>query len=155
MSLLSRWIHFENHLSVGRPAVCSTAFSRRPCFRSSPSAWLIRSELLWRPRTDAGSGIKYAIEDAVVAAKVLSAPLKSGRVRVQELAEVQRRREWPTRIIQAFGAFFLEQVIGRALRSGRPIRIPRLVWVLFRLPFLAKLFARLVAFGLWRVHVGN
>jgi hypothetical protein len=40
----------------------------------------------------AGAGIKYAIEDAVVAANVLTAPLETGRVRVQELAEVQRRR---------------------------------------------------------------
>jgi len=103
----------------------------------------------------AGSGIKYAIEDAVVAANVLAAPLKSGRVRVQELAEVQRRREWPTRFIQAFGAFFLKQVIGRALYSGRPIHIPYFARLLFRLPLVPKLFARLVAFGLWRVHVRN
>jgi 2-polyprenyl-6-methoxyphenol hydroxylase-like FAD-dependent oxidoreductase len=103
----------------------------------------------------AGSGIKYAIEDAVVAANVLTAPLKAGRVRVQDLAEVQRRREWPTRFIQVFGAFFLKQVVGRALCSGRPIRVPRFVGLLFRLPFLARLFARLVAFGLWRVHVRN
>src|SRR5829696_4995440 len=103
----------------------------------------------------AGSGIKYAIEDAVVAANVLSAPLKAGRVRVQELAEVQRQREWPTRFIQAFGAFFLKQVIGRALYSGRPIHIPYFARLLFRLPLVPKLFARLVAFGLWRVHIRN
>jgi 2-polyprenyl-6-methoxyphenol hydroxylase-like FAD-dependent oxidoreductase len=103
----------------------------------------------------AGSGIKYAIEDAVVAANVLSASLKAGRVRVQDLAEVQRRREWPTRFIQAFGAFFLKQVIGRALRSGKPIRVPRFVGLLFRLPLVPKLFAWLVAFGLWQVHVRN
>lgn len=103
----------------------------------------------------AGSGIKYAIEDAVVAANVLAAPLKSGRVRVQELAEVQRRREWPTRFIQALGAFFLKQVIGRALYSGRPIHIPYFARLLFRLPLVPKLFARLVAFGLWRVHIRN
>src|SRR5262249_6216504 len=37
----------------------------------------------------AGSGIKYAIEDAVEAANVLAAPLRAGRVRVRNLAEVQ------------------------------------------------------------------
>jgi 2-polyprenyl-6-methoxyphenol hydroxylase-like FAD-dependent oxidoreductase len=103
----------------------------------------------------AGSGIKYAIEDAVVAAKLLSGPLKAGRVSTQDLAEVQRRREWPTRIIQAFGAFGLKWVVGRALRSGRPFRVPRFVGLPFRLPFLAELFARLLAFGVWRVHVSN
>jgi 2-polyprenyl-6-methoxyphenol hydroxylase-like FAD-dependent oxidoreductase len=103
----------------------------------------------------AGSGIKYAIEDAVVAAKLLSGPLKAGRVSTQDLAEVQRRREGPTRIIQAFGAFGLKWVVGRALRSGRPFRVPRFVGLPCRLPFLAKLFARLLAFGVWRVHVRN
>jgi len=93
--------------------------------------------------------------NAAVAANVLSAPLKAGRVRVQDLAEVQGRREWPTRFIQAFGAFFLERVIGRALRSGRPIRVPRFVELLFRLPLVPKLVAWLVAFGLWQVHVRN
>jgi hypothetical protein len=120
------------------------------------STLLPRLALRWKlVLPDARSGIKYAIEDAVVAANVLSAPLKSGRICTQKLAEVQRRREWPTRFIQVFGTFFLEQLIGRALRSGRLFCVPRFVGLLFRLPFLHKRFARLVAFGLWRVHVGN
>src|SRR5713101_571894 len=57
----------------------------------------------------AGAGIKYAIEDAVVAANVLAEPLRAQGVRLSDLAEVQRRREWPTRIIQAVGAFGLRQ----------------------------------------------
>ena len=100
----------------------------------------------------AGAGIKYAIEDAVVAANVLAAPLKSGRVRLADLAEVQRRREWPTRVIQALGAMGLRQ-IGRALRSGSPQPVPRFIRVLFRLPLVPKLFAHMIAFGIWRVHV--
>ena len=102
----------------------------------------------------AGSGIKYAIEDAVVAANVLTAPLKAGRVGLGDLAEVQRRREWPTRVIQALGAFGLTQ-IRRALRSGGPLTVPRWLRLLFRLPLLPKMFARLLAFGLWRVHVND
>jgi 2-polyprenyl-6-methoxyphenol hydroxylase-like FAD-dependent oxidoreductase len=101
----------------------------------------------------AASGIKYAIEDAVVAANVLTAPLKAGCVRRRDLAEVQRRREWPTRFIQAFGAFGLRQV-GGALRSGR-IRFPAWLPLLFRLPVVPRVIARLFAFGLWRVHVEN
>jgi 2-polyprenyl-6-methoxyphenol hydroxylase-like FAD-dependent oxidoreductase len=102
----------------------------------------------------AGSGIKYAIEDAVVAANLLAAPLLAQRVRLCDLAEVQRRREWPTRVIQAFGAFALNN-LGRALRTGRPLMAPRFVRMLSHLPLLPWLFARLVAFGLWRVHVKN
>jgi hypothetical protein len=37
------------------------------------------------------------VQDAVVAANVLTEPLRNGRVRVEDLAEVQRQREWPTR----------------------------------------------------------
>src|SRR5262249_37763285 len=69
----------------------------------------------------AGSGIKYAMEDAVVAANLLTGPLLAGRVRLRDLAEVQRRREWPTRIIQAVGAFMLKNVMARAVRSKKPL----------------------------------
>ena len=44
-------------------------------------------------------GINYAIQDAVEAANVLAGPLQTGRLKVSDLAEVQRQREWPTRII--------------------------------------------------------
>ena len=47
-----------------------------------------------------GVGINLAIHDAVVAANVLTGPLTGGRVRLSDLARVQRRREWPTRIMQ-------------------------------------------------------
>src|SRR6266699_2731027 len=40
-----------------------------------------------------GVGINYAIQDAVVAANVLSEPLKAGKIRLHDLAEVQRQRE--------------------------------------------------------------
>jgi 2-polyprenyl-6-methoxyphenol hydroxylase-like FAD-dependent oxidoreductase len=100
----------------------------------------------------AGSGIKYAIEDAVVAANLLAEPLKAGRLRLRDLAEVQRRREWPTRFIQAVGAFGL-RVLARALRSGSPQTVPRFARLFFGLPLLARVMARLLAFGLWRVHV--
>jgi 2-polyprenyl-6-methoxyphenol hydroxylase-like FAD-dependent oxidoreductase len=99
----------------------------------------------------AGAGIKYAIEDAVVAANVLAAPLLAGRVGQRDLAEVQRRRIWPTRFIQAFGAFGLRQ-IGRVLKSRRPPALPWIAKLALRTPLLS-LFARLVAIGLWRVKV--
>jgi 2-polyprenyl-6-methoxyphenol hydroxylase-like FAD-dependent oxidoreductase len=102
----------------------------------------------------AGSGIKYAIEDAVVAANLLAEPLRARRVRRHDLAEVQRRREWPTRLIQAFGAWGLNR-ISRALKSGRPVVEPRSVRMLARVPVLPRFFARLLAFGFWRVHVQN
>jgi 2-polyprenyl-6-methoxyphenol hydroxylase-like FAD-dependent oxidoreductase len=105
----------------------------------------------------AGSGIKYAIDDAVTAANLLTAPLQAKRVGVRDLAAVQRQRELPTRVIQAVGSFALNN-LGRSLLTGRSagtVQFPRLLEWFFRLPVIPRLFARLVAFGLWRVHVQN
>jgi 2-polyprenyl-6-methoxyphenol hydroxylase-like FAD-dependent oxidoreductase len=105
----------------------------------------------------AGAGIKYAIEDAVVAANVLAGPLAAGRVTLRQLAQVQRRRELPVRFIQAAGAFAQKTLLPLALRFPRGeqirLRIPRLLRLLFRLPLMDVLPARLVGIGLWRVRV--
>jgi 2-polyprenyl-6-methoxyphenol hydroxylase-like FAD-dependent oxidoreductase len=100
----------------------------------------------------AGAGIKYAIEDAVVATNLLTEPLKRGQVHLHELAEVQRRREWPTRVIQFFSAFAVRQ-INRMLRSGSAPQAPALLRAAIRLPPVQKLIARFVGFGLWRVRL--
>src|SRR5262249_6575926 len=82
----------------------------------------------------AGAGIKYAVEDGVVAANVLAGPLKEGRVRRAELAEVQRRREWPTRFIQAGGSFATKRVLPLLLNARSPEWQLRLARRLLRLP---------------------
>ncbi len=100
-----------------------------------------------------GVGINYAIQDAVVAANVLAGPLRTGQVQLSDLAEVQRQREWPTRIIQAIQSFLQKRVIANVLRSQETLRVPRYVRLLFRIPLLRDLPARLIAFGMKRVHV--
>jgi len=100
-----------------------------------------------------GVGINYAIQDAVVASNVLAKPLQSGKVETSDLAEVQRQREWPTRVIQAVQSFIQRVLLASALRSQKPPRIPRAVRLLFRIPGLRDLPARLIAFGVRRVHV--
>ena len=47
-----------------------------------------------------GNGINYAIADAVAAANLLARPLAAGTLTERDLAAVQRRRQWPTRITQ-------------------------------------------------------
>ena len=95
-----------------------------------------------------GVGINYAIQDAVVAANVLREPLKEGRLRLRDLAAVQRQREIPTRIIQRFQKIAQEQVVTRALTSDAPMQPPPVM----RLPVLRDLVPRLVAQGVWPVH---
>lgn len=45
-----------------------------------------------------GVGINLAVQDAVAAANILAAPLRSGTVPSRLLERVQRRREFPTRV---------------------------------------------------------
>jgi 2-polyprenyl-6-methoxyphenol hydroxylase-like FAD-dependent oxidoreductase len=101
----------------------------------------------------AGVGINYAIQDAVEAANVLAEPLADGSVEIRQLAEVQRRRLWPTRFIQSVQELIQKRLITGALQSTGPLRIPWYVRALFRVPVLRDLPARLVAFGIRRVRV--
>jgi 2-polyprenyl-6-methoxyphenol hydroxylase-like FAD-dependent oxidoreductase len=100
-----------------------------------------------------GVGINYAIQDAVVAANVLAEPLKSGALNESDLAEVQRQREWPTRLIQALQTQIQKRLIAGALDPKRSFNLPLLLRLVLRLPFLRDLPARVVGFGFKRVHV--
>ncbi len=101
----------------------------------------------------AGVGINYAIQDAIVAANVLGDSLREGEVRTRDLARVQRRREWPTRIIQAFQAQMQRRVLAPALDPTKPFAAPGFMRFVPRVPLLRRLPARLVGFGVWPVHV--
>jgi 2-polyprenyl-6-methoxyphenol hydroxylase-like FAD-dependent oxidoreductase len=100
-----------------------------------------------------GVGINYAIQDAVVAANILSPSLKVRQLRLSDLAKVQREREWPTRIIQGFQNFMQSHLIAGALNPDRPLIIPGWARLLLRLPLIGDLPTRLIAFGPRTVHV--
>jgi 2-polyprenyl-6-methoxyphenol hydroxylase-like FAD-dependent oxidoreductase len=101
-----------------------------------------------------GVGINYAIQDATVAANILAEPLlREGRVEPRHLREVQRKRMLPTRFIQRVQAFVQRQIIANALRTNQPLEVPRVVRLFLRTPFLRDIPARIIAFGLRRVHV--
>ena len=106
----------------------------------------------------AGVGINYAIQDAVVAANVLSGPLKESQARlvdldVRHLAKVQRRRRLPTRLIQGAQALIQRQVLARALGSDEPFAPPLSLRLLLRAPIVRDIPARIVGFGFWPVRV--
>src|SRR4029077_5613975 len=76
-----------------------------------------------------GVGINLALQDAVATANLLAAKLKSGPVSVGDLELVQKRREWPTRVIQTVQVFIHRNVVtGRSSGSDD------------KLPFFARLF---------------
>ena len=100
-----------------------------------------------------GVGINYAIQDAVVAANILAAPLKSGNIAESSLAEVQRRREWPVRVIQRMQSVMQNNLLAKVLASEGSTRVPWSVRLLVRIPILRDLPTRLIAFGPRRVHL--
>jgi 2-polyprenyl-6-methoxyphenol hydroxylase-like FAD-dependent oxidoreductase len=100
-----------------------------------------------------GVGINYAVQDAVVAANILTVPLQKGQIRLRDLAEVQRQRERPTKIIQGFQHFLQRRVVSNALKSDQSLTLPPFIRILLKVPFVRDLPARLIAFGPKRVHL--
>jgi 2-polyprenyl-6-methoxyphenol hydroxylase-like FAD-dependent oxidoreductase len=102
-----------------------------------------------------GVGINYAIQDAVVAANVLTGPLLRGSVTVEHLREVQRQREWPTRVIQFIQARVQKTIARNALRDPGAVQLrpPLFLRALLRVPYLRDIPARMIAFGVRRVRV--
>jgi 2-polyprenyl-6-methoxyphenol hydroxylase-like FAD-dependent oxidoreductase len=99
-----------------------------------------------------GVGINCAIGDAVEAANVLAQPLRAGLVKDEMLAEVQRRREFLTSLIQRFQTLIQKRIVD-AIKSGRPFTPPPALGFILRVPGLRDLPARVMAFGIRRVHL--
>jgi len=102
-----------------------------------------------------GVGINLALQDAVATANLLAAPLAQGRLTVHDLAKVQKRREWPTRVTQWFQVQVQKRIIAPVL--GRPastaIRLPLPLRLLARYPILRRIPARLIGLGVRPEHV--
>ena len=142
--------HVEHLTDWQQVNLLSVASSR--CRRWYKPGLLLIGDAAHTMTPAAGAGIKYAVEDAVVAANLLAEPLKAKKLEVRDLAKVQSQREWPTRFIQAISAIAVKQIL-RFVRSKGPPRFPLLVRLLIRTPLVRWVAPRIVAFGLWRAHV--
>ena len=94
-----------------------------------------------------GVGINLAVQDAVATATLLAEPLGQGRLTTADLARVQRRREWPTVVVQA-AQRGLHRLVFRPALTGRTPPALRLVSAAARrLPALTRVPAQLIGFG--------
>lgn len=100
-----------------------------------------------------GVGINLAIQDAVAAANALADPLHTGRLTIGHLRNVQKRREWPTRLTQRMQIFIQNRVITRVLGSASRVSPPHSVRLLARFPLIARIPARLIGIGFRPEHV--
>jgi 2-polyprenyl-6-methoxyphenol hydroxylase-like FAD-dependent oxidoreductase len=101
-----------------------------------------------------GIGINLAIQDAVAAANTLAGPLARGDDVDPLLPKVEERRLFPTRVIQAAQKVAQDNIIGRLLQPGEPIRrAPLIIRLLDRFPVLRRIPGRFIGLGVRRERV--
>ncbi|MGH6836808.1 MAG: FAD-dependent oxidoreductase [Methylocella sp.] len=101
-----------------------------------------------------GVGVNLAIQDAIAAANILSPALRGkGPLSDQLLAQVQKRREWPTKVIQAVQVAIQRNVISRVLGGTGKIAPPWFLRLFINFPVLRRLPARLMGLGVRRERV--
>jgi len=100
-----------------------------------------------------GVGINLAIQDAVAAANILAEPLRKGVVTREHLAAVQRRREFPMRVIQRIQVLIQNELLSPALASSERPKPPLLMRLITAVPFLRGIPARVLGVGIRPEHV--
>jgi 2-polyprenyl-6-methoxyphenol hydroxylase-like FAD-dependent oxidoreductase len=100
-----------------------------------------------------GVGINLAIQDAVAAANLLGPVLQKGVPKFSDLKRVQRRREFPTQVIQAVQVAAQNRLLAPTLAAGKTPTPPLLFRVLNDWPWLRQFPARLIGQGVRPEHV--
>jgi 2-polyprenyl-6-methoxyphenol hydroxylase-like FAD-dependent oxidoreductase len=100
-----------------------------------------------------GVGVNLAVQDAVAAANILWQPLRAGAPSEADLDRVQKRREFPTRVIQRMQVFIQDNVIDRALGAGKKVEAPLVLRLISRIALLRRIPARLIGLGVRPEHV--
>lgn len=103
-----------------------------------------------------GIGINLAIQDAVAAANILAAPLRNSSNVDDLLFRVERRRRFPTRVIQGGQKLAQDRIIGAVFKQGAQLdRPPWLLRLLNRYPLLRRIPGGIVGLGVRRERVDS
>jgi len=100
-----------------------------------------------------GVGINLAVQDAVATANLLWKPLKEGTVTEADLARIQKRREFPMRVIQRLQVLAQNNVVKPVLQSTAPLTPPWALRIVNGCPWLQQFPARLIGVGVRPEHV--
>lgn len=105
-----------------------------------------------------GVGINLAIQDAVATCNILCSHLARGRVTNEQLAKVQKRREFPTRMTQRLQVFahkrFIYPTLAKQSANDKSRRgLPFVLQLLQRFPALRRIPARIVGLGFRPEHI--
>ena len=99
-----------------------------------------------------GVGINLAIQDAVATANLLADPLREGRITEWWLAQVQQRREFPTRVTQRVQVF-AHGLLQRVFANPGPAKAPWQLKAVFSIPGIQHVLARAVGMGVRPEHI--
>jgi 2-polyprenyl-6-methoxyphenol hydroxylase-like FAD-dependent oxidoreductase len=100
-----------------------------------------------------GVGINLAIQDAVAAANILAPILVRGTPSLAELDRVQKRREFPTKVVQRMQVIVQNNVLAPTMRSAVTPQPPLFLYLLDRWAWLRQWPARFVGIGVRPEHI--
>jgi 2-polyprenyl-6-methoxyphenol hydroxylase-like FAD-dependent oxidoreductase len=102
-----------------------------------------------------GIGINLAIQDAVATANILAAPLAAGSDIDPLLEKVQKRRLWPTRVIQGLQRAAHDRVLQPLIegRANVPLEPPLPLRLLDRFALLRRIPGHFIGHGIRQEHV--
>ena len=101
-----------------------------------------------------GVGVNIAVQDAVATANLLAGKLAKGPVSEDDLAAVQKRREFPMRVTQGMQVVMQKNIISPALApAGAALKPPLILRLVNAVPALQGLTARFLAVGVRPEHV--
>jgi 2-polyprenyl-6-methoxyphenol hydroxylase-like FAD-dependent oxidoreductase len=99
-----------------------------------------------------GVGINLAVQDAVAASNVLIPRFLGGGVRDQDLAAIEKRRTFPTKMTQRLQVAVQNTLIRKVL-ADKPLSVPFPMRLLERFPWLRRVPARFVGLGFRPEHI--
>ena len=101
-----------------------------------------------------GVGINLAIQDAVATANILAGPMRHVADVDDLLGDVEKRRLWPTKIVQAGQKAGQDNLIGAVFRRGADLaKVPWPIRMFDRFPLLRRIPGRMIGLGIRRERV--
>jgi len=100
-----------------------------------------------------GVGVNVAVQDAIAAANILAEPLREGKLTNDHLDQVQKRRTFPMKVIQAMQLTVQNRLIDPLLASDKPVKAPWGMRLFNAFPVLRRFPARVVGIGVRPEHV--
>jgi 2-polyprenyl-6-methoxyphenol hydroxylase-like FAD-dependent oxidoreductase len=100
-----------------------------------------------------GVGINLAVQDAVAASNILAEPLRQRSVTLADLRRVQKRRAFPTWATQTLQIAIQNRAIDPILAGTTTPKVPAVLRLMQRWPFLQRLPARVLGMGFRPEHV--